>query len=143
MSFTILVNENSGSVEKHGKDNLSEKLRAALGDHFKDIHFHAPDRLNDTLQNIDNGKLIIGGGDGTIRTAASILQGRNIPFGILPLGTMNLFAKDLSLEQDIFKLAELYKNHKEIKIDAAKVNGEIFLCNAMVGLPSELAKERE
>jgi diacylglycerol kinase family enzyme len=90
-----------------------------------------------------NANILIGGGDGTIRTAAAILKKRSLPFGIIPLGTMNLFAKDLSLELDPFKLAERYKNSKTIKIDAATVNGELFLCNAMVGLPPVLARERE
>jgi diacylglycerol kinase family enzyme len=56
---------------------------------------------------------------------------------------MNLFAKDLSLEQDIFKLAQSYKNFEVIQIDAAMVNGKIFLCNAMVGIPLDIAKKRE
>lgn len=144
MPFTVLINENSGSVAGHGPEVLSEKLQKSLETGSENIKFLSPDALSAELKKIDpKAELLVGGGDGTIRTAAAILQDRKIPFGILPLGTMNLFAKDLSLELDIFKLAESYKNFKILKIDSARVNGEIFLCNAMVGIPLDIARKRE
>jgi hypothetical protein len=39
--------------------------------------------------------VVVGGGDGSIRTVASILVGSDVPLGIIPLGTLNHFAKDL------------------------------------------------
>ncbi|MBP7722529.1 MAG: hypothetical protein KA155_08335 [Alphaproteobacteria bacterium] len=144
MSFTVLINQNSGSIANYGVDALSKKFQTSLEVGRESIKFLNPEELTHELKTIDHEKnLLIGGGDGTIRTAASILKNRKIPFGILPLGTMNLFAKDLSLEPDIFKLAESYKNCKIIQIDSASVNNEIFLCNAMVGIPSDIAKKRE
>jgi diacylglycerol kinase family enzyme len=144
MSFAVLINENSGSVARHGRDALSEKLQDLLEIEPGDIKFLKPQEFSQVLKIIDPDKpLLVGGGDGTIRTAASVLKNRKVPFGILPLGTMNLFAKDLSLEMDLFKLAESYKKFKAVSIDSARVNGELFLCNAMVGIPSDIAKKRE
>ena len=144
MAFTVLINKNSGSVAQHGVEALSDKLFTALGDDLKTLELLAPEDFADALKSIEPGTdILVGGGDGTIRTAAAIFKDRKIPFGILPLGTMNLFAKDLSLELDPFKLAEMYKKFKPVQIDAANVNGELFLCNAMIGIPSEIAKQRE
>jgi diacylglycerol kinase family enzyme len=144
MVFKVLINKNSGSVAQHGPDALSEKLQTSLGIQPVDIKFLSPEEFRGELKKIDQETpLLIGGGDGTVRAAASILKDRKIPFGILPLGTMNLFAKDLSLDADIFKLIESYKNYKIIQIDSATVNGKIFLCNAMVGIPLDIAKKRE
>src|SRR5688572_19322610 len=42
-----------------------------------------------------------GGGDGTLSTVASVLAGTGTPLGILPLGTLNHFAKDLSIPLDV------------------------------------------
>src|ERR1051325_2630647 len=39
--------------------------------------------------------VIAGGGDGTIRSAAELLVDTEIRLGVLPLGTLNHFAKDL------------------------------------------------
>ena len=145
MPFTVLINENSGSVMNYGRDVLSEKLKISLGGNAN-IEFFSSEEFPGALK-MEKPKhdtaLLIGGGDGTIRTAASILRDCKIPFGILPLGTMNLFAKDLELELDIFKLADSYKQFKIVQIDAARVNDEVFLCNAMVGIPLDIAKKRE
>ena len=39
--------------------------------------------------------VVAGGGDGTINAVASVVVGSGTPFGVLPLGTLNHFAKDL------------------------------------------------
>ena len=78
--------------------SVSELPLEALGEDLRFIDFLNGKQLAKALRRADeNSKLLIGGGDGTIATAASILGARKIPFGILPLGTMNLFAKDLGL----------------------------------------------
>ena len=45
--------------------------------------------------------LVVGGGDGTISAAASALAGSKTALGILPLGTLNHFARDLGIPTDI------------------------------------------
>lgn len=144
MVFTVLINGKSGSVAQYGPEPLAQGLRDALGPALKDLHIIDPVDFLDRIRNFD-GKtdLLVGGGDGTIRTAAALLKARNIPFGVIPLGTMNLFAHDLSLPPDPIQAAMLYRDFSTHRIDTGVVNGELFLCNAMVGMPSDLAKERE
>jgi diacylglycerol kinase family enzyme len=41
--------------------------------------------------------IVAGGGDGTINAVASVVAGSDMPFGVLPLGTLNHFAKDVGV----------------------------------------------
>lgn len=88
--------------------------------------------------------VIVAGGDGTVACAAQIMRGSDIPLGILPGGTVNLLAKDLRLpigdiEAAIAGLARAQRR----AIDVAEVNGQVFLCAVMLGLPTHLGRHRE
>jgi diacylglycerol kinase family enzyme len=86
-----------------------------------------------------------GGGDGTINAVASVLvqAGAGVHFGVLPLGTLNHFAKDLriplSLDDAIANLA----HGRPVRVDVGEVNGRIFLNNSSLGLYPDIVRDRE
>jgi len=45
--------------------------------------------------------MIVGGGDGTVSLAAGFLHGKEKLLGVVPAGTMNLFARSLGISLDI------------------------------------------
>lgn len=45
--------------------------------------------------------IVAGGGDGTVSTVASIVQSTPTALGVLPLGTLNHFAKDLGIPLEV------------------------------------------
>ena len=57
--------------------------------------------------------VIVGGGDGTISAAASALAGTETRLGILPLGTLNHFARDLGIPTEIDDAAKLIASGKD------------------------------
>ncbi|MGQ4274225.1 diacylglycerol/lipid kinase family protein [Terrihabitans sp. B22-R8] len=87
--------------------------------------------------------VIVGGGDGSIGCAAQKLMGTDIPLGILPLGTMNLLAKDLGLPLDIAGAIDVIARGESRHIDVGTLNGQVFLCKSMIGLPANIAQLRE
>ncbi|PIT97779.1 MAG: hypothetical protein COT71_04250 [Candidatus Andersenbacteria bacterium CG10_big_fil_rev_8_21_14_0_10_54_11] len=80
------------------------------------------------------GSIIIGGGDGTIRTAAQVLAGSAIPLGIIPLGTGNNLAHNLGLPLDWQEAIAVAINGRPHAITLGRVNGHIFCSSASLGL---------
>jgi diacylglycerol kinase family enzyme len=87
--------------------------------------------------------LVAGGGDGTINTAASVLMGHDIPLGVLPLGTLNHFAKDLSIPLELDDAAQVALQGTECRVDVGEVNGRVFLNNSSIGVYPAIVRMRE
>jgi diacylglycerol kinase family enzyme len=102
-----------------------------------------PERLKAaaTVPGID--AVAVAGGDGTLACAAQALTGQEIPLGILPLGTMNLLAKDLGLPLDLDGAVSVLATGLVRRIDAGEVNGHVFLINSVLGMPARMAHHRE
>lgn len=87
--------------------------------------------------------VIVGGGDGTISAAASALVGTDTRLGILPLGTLNHFARDLGIPTDLEEAAKLIAAGKDRRVDVAEMNERIFINNSAVGLYPLMVIDRE
>lgn len=87
--------------------------------------------------------LAVGGGDGTIRAAAARLVGKQVALGIIPLGTLNRLARDLQIPFDLEEAAAIIAEGEQVAIDVAEVNGRIFLCTSLLGLPIRVAEQRQ
>lgn len=57
------------------------------------------------------------GGDGTVRTVGSALCGSGVPMGVLPIGTANLFAKNVGLPMSVKESLKVVISHGSKKID--------------------------
>lgn len=84
-----------------------------------------------------------GGGDGTISAVAAVLAGTNVTLGVLPLGTLNHFARDLRIPLDIDQAIATILANRVVAVDVGEVNGRIFINNSSVGLYPRLVWERE
>ncbi|MFM9941535.1 MAG: diacylglycerol/lipid kinase family protein [Hyphomicrobiaceae bacterium] len=77
--------------------------------------------------------IIVAGGDGTVRMAAKAALGSGTPIGVIPLGTGNVLAYEMSLPREAEPIAELLLHGPKVLINAARANGELFLLMAGVG----------
>jgi YegS/Rv2252/BmrU family lipid kinase len=87
--------------------------------------------------------VVAGGGDGTVSTVAHALARSEIPLGILPLGTLNHFAKDLGIPLDLDAAIAVVLAGQTTRVDVGEVNGRIFLNNASLGLYPRIVRLRQ
>jgi YegS/Rv2252/BmrU family lipid kinase len=87
--------------------------------------------------------VIVGGGDGTISAAASALVGTRTRLGILPLGTLNHFARDLAIPADLDEAAGLIAKGNVRQVDVAEMNDRIFINNSAIGLYPLMVVDRD
>jgi diacylglycerol kinase family enzyme len=87
--------------------------------------------------------VVVGGGDGSVSAAASVLAGSNISLGILPLGTLNHFARDLGLPLELEGAVRLIAAGRVRLVDVGEVNGRVFLNNSSLGIYPHLVAERD
>ena len=88
-------------------------------------------------------KLVVAaGGDGTVSTVAGVLAGTASTLGVIPLGTLNHFARDLAIPLDIAAAVVNTLRGRPRLIDAGEVNGRIFLNNSSIGLYPAMVHRR-
>lgn len=147
MRYEVIINSKSGSGFFQDAEK-QEKLRRIFADsgHETRIQIVEPADLEHSIRKMAASEaeaLIIGGGDGTITTAANLLKGTGKVLGVLPLGTFNLEARDLHIALDPFEAATQLLDSETIEIDLLMVNDECCLCATVIGFYPALAKSRE
>lgn len=91
----------------------------------------------------DSTIVVAGGGDGTVNAVASVLVDSGKPFGVLPLGTLNHFAKDLGIPLVLDDAIRNIAQGKARRVDVGEVNERIFLNNSSLGLYPDIVRDRE
>lgn len=87
--------------------------------------------------------IVAGGGDGTISAVASTLVNSKIALGVLPMGTLNHFAKDIGVPLALEDAVDTVLAGHVRAIDVGGVNGAHFINNASLGLYPAIVQERE
>src|SRR5256885_16422964 len=82
--------------------------------------------------------VIAAGGDGTIHAVASGLISRESTLGIIPLGTMNNVAHSLSIPFTVEAACAIIAKGKTRAIDVGRIDEQIFLESAGIGLEAAL-----
>ena len=87
--------------------------------------------------------LVAAGGDGTISAVASVAVKAGKVLGVVPLGTLNHFSKDLGIPQDVAGAVDVIAGGNVRQVDIAEVNGRYFINNSSIGLYPRLVRTRE
>src|SRR3954447_8883537 len=143
---SVLLNRGGGAVAADPK--IADKVAAALtkAGIAPDVQLIAGDTCEvrcKALAERGDALVIVGGGDGTISAAASALIGTKTRLGILPLGTLNHFARDLGIPTDLNEAAKLIAGGKQRRVDVAEMNDRIFINNSAIGLYPLMVIDRD
>jgi len=145
-AIVVIVNAGSGG----GNDR---DLVDRLAGHFKAAGLHAEIELahggDEIITAVGNAVarrpplIVAGGGDGTVSTVAAALVDTGIIFGVLPLGTLNHFAKDLGIPLELADAVAVLAHGEAGRVDVGEVNGRIFVNNSSLGLYPDIVHDRE
>ena len=142
----VVTNGRAGALLQGSHQPTLPELFAAAGLDPQFIPEDAgtlPERMTQAAESGADA-VVVAGGDGTVACAALVMAGRELPLAILPFGTMNLLANDLGLPIGDTAAAVAVIGQGRIRaIDVGEVNGQVFLCASMLGLPARLGRTRE
>jgi YegS/Rv2252/BmrU family lipid kinase len=145
LKVRLIVNRGGGS----SREGSSEHLRALFSAHgiAPEIIDVAPEDLQRVCKEAASAEgcdaVVVAGGDGTIGTAAAALAGTSRALGIIPLGTLNHFARDAGIPTDLEQAVATIVHGRRRAVDLAEVNGRIFVNNSGVGLYPDMVRFRD
>jgi len=120
MRVKVILNPAAGSFKGRQAEHLIKKslyqrgwdLDLAKTSSSKESIKIAKDSIK---QNFD--LIIAAGGDGTVNDVINGMLGSEIPLGIIPLGTANVFAREMNIPLDYRKACEFLHQAEAIPID--------------------------
>ena len=130
----LILNRDAGGGAASGqRDAALEALRAA-GVEAEAVRVR-PDEFTRTAREAarSHDAVVAAGGDGTVSSVAAGLVGGDTPLGVLPLGTLNHFAKDLGVPLDLEEAAAVIAAGNVRRVDVGEVNGRTFVNNSSIG----------
>jgi len=105
--------------------------------------FNDEEQITASVKTNNPDRVIVLGGDGTIRLLAMVLKGTSIPIAILPAGSANGMAASLNLPKNIEQQLELAFQNSTVTIDLLNLNNELCMHIADLGINAELVKNYE
>lgn len=148
MKVAVIMNAGAGSIGAERCGERIAEVEAAFAAAGVEVSVIAcePEKLVETAaraaaSGVD--AVVAAGGDGTVSAVASALAGGKVPMAVLPLGTLNHFARDLGMPDDLGEAARQIAAGRLAHVDVGEVNGRCFVNNSSIGLYPEIVLSRE
>lgn len=148
MKIALLLNRSAGSLVDQPVDDVLEAVRRPFETQGAEVMAQAVDGADCTAAIAralasDADALVVGGGDGTVNSALRQILPTGKALGVLPLGTLNMLARDLNTPIEINAAASALANGRIRAIDVAEVNGAPYLNSSILGFYPTVVRERE
>lgn len=144
-AISVIINERSGVSGRPDAGAEIQSLFERNGRRVRLERVREPgDLVSRARQSASRGDVLIAaGGDGTVNAVAQIAVEMHATLGILPMGTLNHFARDLGLPQDLEGAIRAIVEGYTANVDVGEVNGRRFVNNSSVGLYPRMVWERD
>lgn len=149
MKLTLVVNRTAGTLRSLDAEAVAGDLAGIFRRHGHDVDLALTEShgcvatLEEVFARSAAEAVVVGGGDGTISAAAALAARHDVALGIIPLGTMNLFARSLAIPLEMFEAAEALAGGHFGRIDIGEVNGRYFVHHVTLGLHARMIELRE
>jgi diacylglycerol kinase family enzyme len=144
--IAVVLNDSSGTKDGQAAAGKLEEIFAAAGREARITVASGGGGLQAAAERAAAegcDSLVAGGGDGTINTIASVAVKRRVPLGVIPMGTLNHFAKDLGIPLELDEAAKVILEGAVCRVDVGEVNGRLFLNNSSLGVYPAIVRLRE
>ena len=144
MRASVVVNDRAGSVHGAGLNGRLRELFASSGVEARLTTPSAAELAEGRVAGLDDADFVVAaGGDGTVSAVARLAIARELPLAVLPLGTLNHFARDVGIPLALEKAVAVAARGRVLSIDVGEANGRVFVNNSSIGLYPDLVKKRE
>jgi len=143
--LSVIINERSGAAARPDAGAEIQRLFARAGVQVRLERVHEPgDIAARARQAASRGDVLVAaGGDGTVSVVAGVAVETHSTLGVVPMGTLNHFAKDVGLPLDLEEAVSVIVAGHVRMLDLGDVNGRIFVNNSSVGLYPRMVLERK
>lgn len=141
-TIPVLINSGGGAIKAAGVDTQRKAIETSFARHGLTAKVEALEG-GDIAAAVGRlkGPVAVGGGDGSISAAAGVLAGTDRALGVLPLGTLNHFARDLGVPT-LDEAVDAIASGRTRQVDVGEVNGRVFINNSSIGFYPRLVAER-
>lgn len=147
MECLVLLNGDSGTAKTADLAELQSHISTEFGRAKHRVSFIRIDELGmeaalKSARASEAEMLVAGGGDGTVSALAEVAWESGKMLGVLPCGTMNLYANTLKMPNDIFEAVTALARGREGSADIATANGAPFINQFAIGFHPRAVKLR-
>lgn len=145
-NIILVVNPISGDVDK--SDLIDEVTQFAANANLNLIIYNTSgasdmENIQVLYETYNPKRIIVAGGDGTIKMVAEAMESYNVIIGILPAGSANGLAVDLNLPTTIEENLEIAFHNEYMEIDMIAINGKKSIHLSDLGANAEMIKNYE
>jgi diacylglycerol kinase family enzyme len=148
VKVAILFNAKAGALLDSKCEERAEEILAACRAANIDATVHLCEAAQLTAisrqlaRDSDVDAVVAAGGDGTVSAVAAGIVGTDVALGVIPLGTLNHFAKDVGIRDVNGAIAAIAAGTLK-RVDVGDVNGRVFINNSSIGLYPEMVVQRD